>query len=205
MSLEETKRATARVYTLSFSTGIEVMRALDEVPREYFVPPDYAAIAYADHALPIACGQTISQPFIVGLMTQALQLDPANAALHFFNGFVYHLQARAGDAEKAALAIEGYRQALRIDPAHWIAHEFLGLALIEQKNYPAAQQALAEYQAVPAAEEALAILVYSYDALGMAQLRDDARRVLERNYPNSSYLKNPLASRQSKPWWQLFW
>ena len=67
-----------------------------------------------------------------------------------------------------------------------------------------AQQALTDYQNVPAAEEALAILVYSYDAMGMTQLRDDARRVLESNYPNSSFLKNPLAGRVSKPWWQLW-
>lgn len=67
-----------------------------------------------------------------------------------------------------------------------------------------AQQALADYQGVPAAEQALAILVYSYDALGMTQLRDDARRVLDQNYPNSSFLKNPLAGATSKPWWQLW-
>ena len=67
-----------------------------------------------------------------------------------------------------------------------------------------AQQVLIDYQNVPAAEEALAILVYSYDALGMAQLRDDSRRVLEKNYPNSTFLKNPLAGRTSKPWWQLW-
>ena len=67
-----------------------------------------------------------------------------------------------------------------------------------------AQQALTDYQGVPAAEEALAILVYSYDALGMTQLRDDSRRVLENNYPNSSYLKKPLAGKTSKPWWQLW-
>lgn len=67
-----------------------------------------------------------------------------------------------------------------------------------------AQQALSDYQGVPAAEEALAILVYSYNALGMTQLRDDARRVLDQNYPNSGFLKNPLAGRHSKPWWQLW-
>ena len=61
-----------------------------------------------------------------------------------------------------------------------------------------------DYQGVPAAEEALAILVYSYDALGMTQLRDDSRRVLENNYPNSSYLKKPLSGKTSKPWWQLW-
>ena len=67
-----------------------------------------------------------------------------------------------------------------------------------------AQQALTDYQGVPAAEEALAILVYCYDAMGMTQLRDDARRVLEQNFPNSDFLKNPLVSRRSKPWWQLW-
>lgn len=67
-----------------------------------------------------------------------------------------------------------------------------------------AQQALTDYQGVAASEEALAILVYSYDALGLAQLRDDARRVLDMNYPNSPFLKNPLVGRISKPWWQLW-
>jgi outer membrane protein assembly factor BamD len=67
-----------------------------------------------------------------------------------------------------------------------------------------AQQVLAEYPGVPASEEALAILVYSYDALGMAQLRDDAKRVMEKNFPNSNFLKNPLTGRVSKPWWQVW-
>ncbi len=67
-----------------------------------------------------------------------------------------------------------------------------------------AQQVLAEYPGVPASEEALAILVYAYDALGMAQLRDDAKRVMEKNFPNSNFLKNPLTGRVSKPWWQVW-
>src|SRR6478752_1950427 len=50
-----------------------------------------------------------------------------------------------------------------------------------------AQAALNDYQAVPALEEALFIMMNSYDALGMAQLRDDTRRVIEKNYPNSTY------------------
>src|SRR5512132_3915320 len=51
-----------------------------------------------------------------------------------------------------------------------------------------AQNALTDYQQVPAGEEALFILVRSYDALGMTQLRDDARRVMEKSYPKSEYL-----------------
>ena len=49
-----------------------VLRAMDEVPREHFVAPDFADAAYADHALPIACGQTISQPYVVAYMTEQL-------------------------------------------------------------------------------------------------------------------------------------
>ncbi len=99
-------------------------------------------------------------------LNRALQLDPGNAALHFFNGFIYHLQARAGDAEKAGLAVEGYRQALRLDPAHWVAHEFLGLALMEQKNYAGAQRALAEALLLRADDSRLQqrLLVASYMA-----------------------------------------
>jgi pilus assembly protein CpaC len=77
-------------------------------------------------------------------MNEALQLDARNSYLHFFNGFIYHLQARQGDKDKADLAIEGYRQALHFDPSNWIAHEFLGLAMLEQKQYGRAQSEFAE-------------------------------------------------------------
>ena len=50
-----------------------VLQALTEVPRERFVPPEMAPYAYADNALPIGSGQTISQPFIVALMTDLLE------------------------------------------------------------------------------------------------------------------------------------
>ena len=66
-----------------------------------------------------------------------------------------------------------------------------------------AQSALSDYQNVPALEEALFIMVRSYDALGMAQLRDDARRVMEKNYPNSSYLARGSRSSQ-EPWWKVW-
>jgi outer membrane protein assembly factor BamD len=66
-----------------------------------------------------------------------------------------------------------------------------------------AQNALADYRDVPALEEALSILMRSYDALGMTQLRDDTRRVLEKNYPSSAYLTG--GSRPgNRPWWR-FW
>ena len=65
-----------------------------------------------------------------------------------------------------------------------------------------AQFALKTYPQAPANEEGLVILVKAYDALGMNDLRDDAERVLKRNFPNSSYLKGD--PRKSSPWWQIW-
>jgi outer membrane protein assembly factor BamD len=66
-----------------------------------------------------------------------------------------------------------------------------------------AQHALADYQDVPALEEALFILVRSYDALGMNQLRDDARRVMDKTYPRSEYLTKGFKTAQD-PWWKVW-
>jgi outer membrane protein assembly factor BamD len=66
-----------------------------------------------------------------------------------------------------------------------------------------AQVAVADYRDVPALEEALFIMVRSYDALGMAQLRDDAKRVLEKNYPSSEYLTRGFRG-SSDPWWKIW-
>ena len=66
-----------------------------------------------------------------------------------------------------------------------------------------AQVAISDYQGVPAAEEALYIIVKSYDALGMTQLRDDAKRVLEKNYPQTLYLTRGFKT-NSDPWWKLW-
>ncbi|MDB5947800.1 MAG: putative transrane protein [Ramlibacter sp.] len=66
-----------------------------------------------------------------------------------------------------------------------------------------AQSALSDYQNVPALEEALFIMVRSYDALGMTQLRDDTRRVMEKNYPRSEYLARGFRSSQ-EPWWKVW-
>jgi outer membrane protein assembly factor BamD len=66
-----------------------------------------------------------------------------------------------------------------------------------------AQSALTDYQDVPALEEALFILVRSYDALGMTQLRDDTRRVMEKTYPQSTYLSRGFKSTQD-PWWKIW-
>jgi outer membrane protein assembly factor BamD len=67
-----------------------------------------------------------------------------------------------------------------------------------------AQAAIADYRAVPALEEALFIIYKSYDALGMVQLRDDAKRVMETSYPQSEFLTKGAKTKAGAPWWQ-FW
>jgi protein-L-isoaspartate(D-aspartate) O-methyltransferase len=66
-----------------------VLRAMDEAPREYFVPPDAVESAYADRALPIACGQTISQPYVVAYMTEQLALQRQHRVLEIGTGTGY--------------------------------------------------------------------------------------------------------------------
>ena len=66
-----------------------------------------------------------------------------------------------------------------------------------------AQAALTEYVDAPVLEEALYIMVRSYDALGMTQLRDDTERVLRKNYPRSEYLAQGF-KRKDGPWWKLW-
>jgi outer membrane protein assembly factor BamD len=66
-----------------------------------------------------------------------------------------------------------------------------------------AQSAIADYRDVPALEEAIYILYKSYDALGMAELRDDTRRIMEKNYPQSHFITKGFKSADN-PWYK-FW
>src|SRR5690606_25346619 len=65
---------------------LRVLRALELVPRERFVEPEQAEQAYVDQAMPIECGQTISQPYVVAAMTEALNLEPSHKVLEIGTG-----------------------------------------------------------------------------------------------------------------------
>jgi len=65
------------------------------------------------------------------------------------------------------------------------------------------QIAIAGYTGVPAIEEALYILMQSYDKLGMTDLRDDTKRVMAANYPQSAYVSSGF-QKASDPWWKLW-
>jgi protein-L-isoaspartate(D-aspartate) O-methyltransferase len=66
-----------------------VLAAMESVPRHRFVPPALSDAAYRDHPLPIGLGQTISQPYIVALMTEALRPQPDDRILEIGTGSGY--------------------------------------------------------------------------------------------------------------------
>jgi len=79
-----------------------ILEAMRTVPRHKFVPEDMRDSSYADHPLPIGYGQTISQPFIVALMTQSLQPYPGQKVLEIGTGSGYQA------AVLAELGVEVY-------------------------------------------------------------------------------------------------
>jgi protein-L-isoaspartate(D-aspartate) O-methyltransferase len=101
-----------------------VLDAMRRVPRELFVPEASLPLAYADRALPIGSGQTISQPYMVAAMTEALLLEGGERVLEIGTGSGYQAAILAelasevitverrpelADAARATLALLGYR------------------------------------------------------------------------------------------------
>ena len=85
-----------------------VLRAIDAVPREKFVLAEFADAAYADQAMPIACGQTISQPYVVAYMTEQLDVRAEHRVLEVGTGSGYQpaiLSQLAGEV----VTVERYR------------------------------------------------------------------------------------------------
>jgi protein-L-isoaspartate(D-aspartate) O-methyltransferase len=85
-----------------------VLRAMDEVPREHFVATSDAESAYADRALPIDCGQTISQPYVVAYMTERLEAAPPHRVLEIGTGSGYQAAILSRIAREV-VSIERYR------------------------------------------------------------------------------------------------
>jgi protein-L-isoaspartate(D-aspartate) O-methyltransferase len=85
-----------------------VLRAMDAVPREHFVDARFADCAYADRALPIACGQTISQPYLVATMTEQLEVHAHHRVLEVGTGSGYQAAVLSRLAREV-VTIERYR------------------------------------------------------------------------------------------------
>ncbi len=94
-------------------TDKRVLSAMETIDRGPFIRGLFAERAYEDMPLPIACGQTISQPSVVGLMTQALQLSPRDKVLEIGTGSGY----------QAAILSKLARRVYTIDRHRRLVHE----------------------------------------------------------------------------------
>ena len=122
-AVAQRERMVSRQLRARDITDERVLNAMATVPRHLFVPPDVREQAYADQALPIGRGQTISQPYVVALMTQLLALQGGERVLEIGTGSGYqaavlsHLAATVYSIEidpelaeraRATLAAQGY-------------------------------------------------------------------------------------------------
>lgn len=104
-------------------------------------------------------------------------------------------------ADDARLRMRYIINALAAYEVHVARYYFRRGAYVAAANR--AQQTVQEFRSAPAVEEALYLMVESYDKLGLEQLRDDARRVLAQNFPNSALVERGYGS-PDKPWWRFF-
>jgi protein-L-isoaspartate(D-aspartate) O-methyltransferase len=96
------------VETQIASRGVKderVLAAMREIPRHLFVPPTYREAAYNDSPLPIGKGQTISQPYIVAVMTELLAVGPGDTVLEIGSGSGYQA-AILGRLVKSVITVE---------------------------------------------------------------------------------------------------
>jgi protein-L-isoaspartate(D-aspartate) O-methyltransferase len=115
MSADETEDSAstqrARLILSLRSQGVSdpaVLAAMEQTPRDLFTPNLFQARAWEDSALPIACGQTISQPYIVALMTQALMIEPRARVLEIGTGSGYQTAVLSRLA-RLVYTVERYR------------------------------------------------------------------------------------------------
>lgn len=111
---ESRAEETARLVLSLRQNGVSdpaVLNAIEKTPRHLFVPDQWQTRSWEDRALPIACGQTISQPFIVGLMTQALTLEPRARVLEIGTGSGYQT-AVLSPLSRLVYTVERYRTLL---------------------------------------------------------------------------------------------
>ena len=94
-------------------TDARVLGAMESIDRGHFIRGHFASRAYEDMPLPISCGQTISQPSVVGLMTQALSVNPRDTALEVGTGSGY----------QAAILSQLARRVYTVDRHRRLVHE----------------------------------------------------------------------------------
>jgi len=159
-----------------------VLAAMSRVPRHEFAPPRYRDQAYDDHPLPIGEGQTISQPYIVALMLEALAPSPADRVLEVGTGSGY---VTALLAELAAQVFSVERHAALADPARELLAR-MGHANVQVRVGDGSQglPEFAPYNAIIVSAAALQV-----PRALVAQLAEAGRMIIPVGPPDSQQLQ----------------
>lgn len=162
-------------------TDPHVLRAMADVPRHLFVPTELASQAYDDCALPIDCEQTISQPYIVALMTQALTLTGDERVLEVGTGSGYQTAVLA-QMVRSVVTIERHPQLARAAAARIAAAGYRNVEFVHgdgTQGWPRS----APYDAI-----LVAAATISCPPLLLEQLADPGRLVIPLGLPATQVL-----------------
>ncbi|MFO8128098.1 protein-L-isoaspartate(D-aspartate) O-methyltransferase [Yoonia sp.] len=107
-------------------TDARVLTAMEQVDRADYIKGTFADRAYDDMPLPIACGQTISQPSVVGLMTQALQINPRDKVLEIGTGSGYQAAILSRLARRV-YTVDRYRRLVQAARAVFEANDITNI------------------------------------------------------------------------------
>ena len=116
--VDERKAMVAKQLAARDIRDVRVLEAMRKVPRHLFIPEGRRKEAYEDHAVPIGQRQTISQPYIVGFMSQALKLKPGDRVLEIGTGSGYQA-AILGELAKEVYTIEIFPRWANIRRRYW--------------------------------------------------------------------------------------
>jgi outer membrane protein assembly factor BamD len=180
----------------------EKAQALSILERFIKLHPTSAALDYAYYLQGIV-NFNDNLGILGNLSQQDLSERDQQASRDSYQAFkqLVELFPRSVYAEDAQVRMNYIVNSLAAYEVHVARYYFRRGAFVAAANR--AQQAVQEFQQSPAAEEALFIMSQSYDRLGLTDLRDDADRVLRKNFPNTQFHSAGVTSRK-RAWWQ-FW
>jgi outer membrane protein assembly factor BamD len=187
---------------LNWRTG-EKAQALTSIERFIKLNPSSPALDYAMYLRGVI-NFNDNLGLLGGLLGQDLSERDQRASRDAFQAFKQLVDQfpQSRYAADARLRMDYIVNSLASYEVHVARYYFRRGAYVAAANR--AQQAVAEFQQAPALEEALYIMMQSYDKLQLTTLKDGAERVLRKNFPNSAYLSQGFAAREGRPWWKLW-
>lgn len=178
----------------------EVAQAVQAADRFIKLHPNHPNVDYAYYLKGLAHFNTQSG-FLARMGGQDLTERDPKAARDSFEAFKdlvtrFPESRYAEDARARMLYLVNSLAMHEVHAARYYVRRGAYVAAVNRAKF-----ALENYPETPAVEDALAVMMVSYDAMGMNDLRDDTRRVLEKNFPKSEWL---AGGPKSSPWWKIW-